>query len=264
MKCSLIARCAIIASALIMAGSSAFALEGSAIFGAETYKELKEKGSIERSFYMKDDAVLSLYPDTPAGRRAAASWTNTEEKPVFLVETLYLIPKEELGSGQPSKTTIEYASKIIRSVSKMQGMRYYSTSHKQEEVLYKEAHLIAGPNDFTRVEDDTAGSADGKTVYCVLHDNSFGKASYKLDYFERPDEVSGTFENLGPLKVGPIKAITPGNLIISLVISDCGDDMAVYLVTQAKFPSLKMFEKLMYNSFSTRLTAIFNWFCNQF
>ena len=264
MKRSLIARFAVIAFALLVAGSTAFALEGAVIFGSETYRELKEKGSIERSFYRDELAKLSLFPDTPAGRHAAESWKNTSEKPAFLVETLYLIPKKTLGSGDPSRTTIDYASKIIRSVSKMQGIRYYSTTHKQEEVLYKEAHLIAGASDNTFVADDTAGSADGKVVYCVLHDNSFGKTNYKLSYLERPDEVSGTFENLGPLRVGPIKAITAGNLIISLVVSDCGDDMAVYLVTQAKFPALKVLEKTMYNSFSTRLAAIFAWFCNQF
>nr|MCR5762378.1 hypothetical protein [Treponema sp.] len=79
-----------------------------------------------------------------------------------------------------------------------------------------------------------------------------------------PDEISANFVNIDSLKLGPIKGIEPGNLYISLVICDCGDDMLVYLVTQAKTPALKIIQSTIYDSFSSRLSAIYKWFCSEF
>ena len=49
------------------------------------------------------------------------------------------------------------------------------------ETLYKEAYTIKGPKDRTKVADDTAGSADGKVLYCMQNDNSFGKTNYRME-----------------------------------------------------------------------------------
>lgn len=244
--------------------AGAFAFEASALFSSSTYKELKEKGFIEKSYFGKEAVDITLYPDSPLGQKASKIWPEGKENPTFVVEELYLISKKDLGDGNYSKTTIDYASKILRSVSKMEGMKYYSNSEKKEEVLYKNAYFIANYNDEKRIEDDTAGSAEGLVKYCILDDHSFGKAKYTLNYNERPDEVSASFVNIDPLKVGPIKGIESGNLYISLVITDCGDDMIVYLVTQAKTPALKIIKSTIYDSFSSRLSAIYKWFCSQF
>ena len=256
----------VVAAGLFAFGAVAmsFAYNAKELFGAKLYNELKTKGYVEKSFFGDENAKLSLYPKTALGEQAASSWPAGQDKPVFLVEELYLIPKEKLGSGEPTKTTIDYASKVIRSVSKMKGMQYYSHSSKKIKTLYAEAHFIAGPHDDTRVEDDVAGDADGLEKYCMLDDSSLGRANYRLEYRQRPDEVSGSFINMTSLKIGPLKALSPSNLRISLVITDCGDYMSVYLLTQAKVPKLSILEDSMYNSFSARLQAIYKWFCSMF
>lgn len=247
-----------------MTVSGAFAFEASSLFDADTYKELKEKGYVEKSYFGKEKSELSLYPDSPLGQKAKENWPANKDDPTFVVEEIYLISKKELGNGSYSKTTIDYASKILRSVSKLEGIHYYSNLEKKDAVLYKNAYFIAGHNDETRIEDDTAGSAEGLVKYCILDDHSFGRARYTLHYSERPDEVSANFVNIDSLKLGPIKGIDPGNLYITLVISDCGDDMLVYLVTQAKTPTLKIIKSTIYDSFSSRLSAIYKWFCSEF
>ena len=249
---------------MMMTCGAAAAFESSALFDAATYRELKEKGYIERSFFGKDSVSLSLYPDTPLGKKASHIWPAGKDSPTFCVEEIYLIPKKELGRGNYARTTVDYASKVLRSVSKLEGIHYYSNLERKDAVLYKAAHFIASPGNQERIEDDTAGSAEGLVKYCILDDHSFGRARYTLHYNERPDEISASFVNIDSLKLGPIKGIDPGNLYISLVISDCGDDMLVYLVTQAKTPTLKIIKSTIYDSFSARLTAIYNWFCGQF
>ena len=264
LKCSLLRAFVLTAGISFATLSGAFALEASALFDADTYKELKEKGYVERSFFGKEKFNLSLYPDSPLGRMAKDNWPANKDNPTFVVEEAYLISKKELGSGNYAKTTIEYASKVLRSVSKLEGIYYYSNSEKKDAVLYKNAYCIASHNDETRVDDDTSGSAEGLVKYCILDDHTFGRARYTLHYNERPDEISANFVNIDSLKLGPIKGIEPGNLYITLVVSDCGDDMLVYLVTQAKTPALKIIKSTIYDSFSSRLAAIYKWFCSEF
>lgn len=240
---------------------AASAYDAASLVDSATYAKLKKEGQIQISYYKKSNVKLTLTPNTPLAKAATKNWTNSEA-PVFIVENLYLMPKKKLGSGDPSKTTINYASKVIRSVSKMQGMKYYSDG--KLETLYKEAYCIKGPKDRTKVADDTAGSADGKVLYCMQNDNSFGKTNYQLEYHQTATEVSSCFTNTTPLYVGPIKGINNGNLKINLVIIDCGEDMMVYMLVQAKFPALAILENSMNSSFTSRLDAIYKWFVSQF
>lgn len=240
---------------------SAAAYDASALVDSTTYSKLKKDGQITYSYYKKTNVKLTLTPNTTLAKASTKNWTNSED-PVFIVENLYLMPKSKLGSGNPSKTNIEYASKVIRSVSKMQGMKYYSDG--KLETLYKEAYTIKGPKDRTKVADDTAGSADGKVLYCMQNDNSFGKTNYRMDYRQTASEVSSCFTNTTPLYVGPIKGINNGNLKINLVIIDCGEDIMVYMLVQAKFPALAILENSMNSSFTSRLDAIYKWFISQF
>ncbi|MBR7080184.1 MAG: hypothetical protein IKI40_06655 [Treponema sp.] len=252
----------LVAAVAILTSLSAFAYDGSKLVDSATYAELKAKGNIQKYYYKQKNVKLGLVPDTELSKKAASFWNKAEE-PSFVVENLYLMPKSKLGSGDPSKMTIEYASKVIRSVSKMKGMQYYS-SDKKIETLYKEAYCIAGPKDRTKVPDDTAGSADGKIMYSMQDDNSFGKTNYRLEYHQTAQEVSAGFSNTTGLYVGPIKGINDDNLRISMVIIDCGQDFMVYMLVQAKFPALKILENSMNESFSSRLNAIYNWFIKQF
>ena len=211
----------------------------------------------------KKNVKLTLVPNTNLAKQNAAYWSSAEE-PVMVVENLYLLPKSTLGKADSSKTNIEYASKVIRSVSAMTGLEYYSNSKKKWDVLYKEVYSIKGPKDRTRIADDTAGNADGKILYCMQDDSSFGKINYRLEYHQTQEEVSACFANTTPLYAGPIKAVSEGNLRISLDIIDCGESFMVYMLVQAKFPVMPLMEDTMNESLSARLDAIYRWFTQQF
>ncbi len=56
--------------------------------------------------------------------------------------------KDLIKSSNSSAENLDITdvSRICRSVSKMQGMKYYSTSKKKEMVLYEKAYMIADEN----------------------------------------------------------------------------------------------------------------------
>jgi hypothetical protein len=226
--------------------------------------ELKEKGKIEKTYFNKKNSKLTLTPKTPLAEKNVKIWPGEKGAPVYVAEELYLLDKKSLGSGDSNKTTIDFASKVIRSVSKMEGMKYYSHTDKKIETLYTECYCIKGPKDRTRIADDTNGSAEGKIMYCLQNDNSFGKTNYRLEYHQTENETSACFMNTTPIYMGIVKGIDTDDMRIGVVITDCGDTMLVYMLVQAKMPALSLFEKTMNDSFGSRLDAIYKWFILQF
>ena len=240
----------------------AFAFSADEVLAPDVFAELSETGFMERSYYKKKNVMLELTPETSLSRQMAMFWPEENDKPTFIAEDLYMIDKDSLG-GKDS-VSVDRISKIMRSVSKMKGMQYYSHGEKKYETLYHECHFIKGPNDRTPVEDDTEGNADGKVMYCMQDDNSFGKINYRIEYHQNENEVNVNFVNVTTLRVGPIRAIVPGNLRISFVIVNCDDEILIYMLVRSKFPALSMLEKKMKESFSARLDAIYEWFKTQF
>ena len=240
-----------------------FAYEAKDIVSPDIYKELKKNEVIQRSLYKKVNPKFTLTPDNDLCRLLTQQWPSDNEDPALLIENLYLLSKKDFGTGNPEKTTIEYASKVLRMISKMDKMKYYSSRRKYEQ-LYDGYYRIAGPKDRTPLPDDIEGNADGKIMYCMHNDNSFGKINYRLEYHQKENQVSVSYINTTPVWVGPIKAIDPDNLRISLIVLDCNEDMMVYLIIQAKFPALSILENKMNESLASRLDAIYNWFKTQF
>ena len=185
----------------------------------------------------------------------------------YTFEGLYLIEKKEiLAKSGSSKTdiTIPDVARVVRSISKMQGMKYYSTTKKKECVLYKKTYMIAGPEDRTRIDDQNTGNADGQISYCLQDDNSFGINTYKLSYRQNEDTLWCNHYIMDKMGVGPFKAIYPGKMIINILVIDCGEDILLYLntdVDSVKYPGIK---GQISDSMFARMNAVQIWFKTQF
>ncbi len=250
----------------------AFAALFVAAVGVLCAQEALEKVD-DLDFERTEDGSFSLCPDTPLSKAAIATWEK-DEKPVYVAENRYRVKKATLveNSADPANadTSLKAVSRVIRSVSKMQGMRYYSNSDKKWAVLYDEAHLIDAPDTRNTIADQTDGSADGQTLYCILKDHTFGKGVYRLNYRETENEVSVCFTNEAPLKVLGITGVKSGYMKINLVVIDnekadpSDQSYTIYMVIQAKYPSISFLENMLRKSFYARLDAIYNWFICQF
>ncbi len=228
----------------------------------ETLEKLKAAGELQNVFLSKDNAKLSLVPKTELSELAVKKWTS-DEKPRLTTEKLFYLDKKSLGGNSESELTVEKVSKILRSISTMKGTEYYSNRHKKWEVLYHDAYLVDSKENKNPIPDDTEGSADGKTLYCMQDDNSFGKCYYQLEYRQTEKEVSVYFDNFEPLKFGPITAAKAHNVKINLVAVDEGDYYLVYLLVQASYPRISLFENMMLDSFNSRVDSIYKWFVKE-
>lgn len=184
---------------------------------------------------------------------------------LYVVSKKYLVEHNGL-SAAPSQITVQDAGVLMRSISQMQGMRYYSRSDKDWDVLYKEAFRVEGPdgqNEKNAVADLTEGSADGKTIYAFMNDHTFGKSWYKLSYRQTDKELVMFMENTSALTYGPVRAVVPGKFRMCAAVLDQGDSFLVYMCDYAEFKIIKSLKKRLNNSFDARLEAIYLWFCKK-
>ena len=185
----------------------------------------------------------------------------------FIYESLYHISKEELtksGSGASATIDINDVSRVLRSVSNMQGMNYYSSTKNKTLVLYEKAYMIDGENSKKKISDQNTGNADGQTSWCYQKDNSFGDIFYKLNYYQKDNTMLAVFTTTSWIGIGPIKAIAPENLKIFIYVEDVGDEILLYLCTDldsAKFPGIR---GQITESMTSRMDAVYKWFMKQF
>ncbi len=227
---------------------------------SEVFEKLKVSGEMQNVFLAKDKVELSLVPETKLSEFAVNSWTSSE-KPCLTIEKLFYLDKKALNEN--TDLSIEKVSRILRSISTMKGTEYYSNRHKKWEVLYHEACLLDSKETKNPIPDDTEGSADGKILYCMQDDNSFGKCYYQLLYRQSKKEVSVYFDNFEPLKFGPITAAKAHNVKINLVAVDEDGYYLIYLLVQANYPRISLFENMMLDSFNSRVDSIYKWFVKE-
>lgn len=220
--------------------------------------EYRDDGSME----------LKLLPESKYSEKVKASMIHKEAKNYpFTYEGLYYLNKNELlktSNSTKTSITIDDVSRICRSVSKMQGMKYYSSTKKKECVLYSKAYMIENEKAKDPIPDQNTGNADGQISYCLQDDNSFGVNRYKLSYFQSEDSMLAQFNIVDTMGLGPFKAIYPGKMVINILVIDQGDDLLLYLNTDLdsiKFPGIK---GQITDSMTSRMDAVYKWFITQF
>lgn len=237
---------------------------------AASLAKAKESG---REFHRltKDDKTVILLPDSAYSEDTKKFvFGGISEKTGFAAECLYYVSKAELKekSKKEDKTSIDTGisavSKIVRSLSKMQGMQYYSNTRKRYETLYTESYRIENPNSVQPISDDLEGSSDGKTMYLFQNEHTFGKGYYQVQYHENKKMVVMHLKNTSPMYYGIVKAVDPDKLRIVVNIIDNGDGYYVYLGMSVDFMQLAGIENKMSKSFQARLDALYNWITYQF
>lgn len=244
--------------------SSAVAVEPAAMAQA------KETGKIYHRLTAGDNDIR-LLAETPFTESIKSFvFGDYSDKVGFAAESLYYVKKSTLVEKSKSEdktnidTSIKAVSKIVRSVSKMKGMEYYSNTRKKWEVLYKDAYSVESADSTTAVSDDLTGSSDGKTSYALLDEHTLGKSVYKTTYHENAKMVVMEMKNVTAMNYGIIKLIDPEKCKIAVALIDDGDGYFVYIGMQTDFMQMAALEKKLNASFQARLDAIFNWITLQF
>lgn len=217
---------------------------------------LMETGTLMLSRYNSEDMTPVLVPPFPVAKHCAAAWN--KEKPSYSMEMLYLYKKEH------SEKDVKKISQILRSVSKLEGLEYYSSSRKKMRTLYQKSYMIDDPKTKNMLDDPLDTTEMDFSAYVLQQDPSFGENIYHCRFLSDGDSSGFMSLNTGTLKYSIFKAVSPENLLISVTVTDMGDVLLVHCITRARFASLGMFKNRIQNSFHTRVEAVYNWFIRQY
>lgn len=180
------------------------------------------------------------------------------------VETVYLIPWEDVSKQVKELPREEFSLRIyniLRSVSTLEGIEYYSASRGQMRTLFAECWAIRGPEDPMRIADPLVASIPRQdSIYIHQKDLTFGKNISRVDYQSDGADVRMGIVNLTTMTYMFFPIVGKENMSMQILVIPSREGILFYGLNTVKVLDLPIFYKKMESSFSNRMTALFSWF----
>lgn len=240
----------------LLSASPATAAPLAAYLDPATAVRLVGAESINRSSTGKE-AALALAPVHPAVREFREQLAL--EKPDIIVEAIFLWKKP--GAAVPAAETL-IAYNVLRSISTLQGIEYYSASRKKNRLLYEYSSLIAGPDDQTPVRDKKLDRIPStrETLFARQNDLTFGDNRYRIVLSGGSDFVTQHSTNLTKLSMGIIPVAGPEDVHVRLLIVPVDEGLLFYVASSARAMLIPGIRNKLETSFSNRAAAVYAWF----
>ena len=220
-------------------------------------QEPTSTGNEETSFYT-ETPTFALAPATPYTEEIASSVKQLNPRLGLEARFFLPLPKEVLRSSDFELRLYN----ILRSVSTMEGIEYYSASREQMRTFYEESYAVAGPEGDRRIPDplvDTIPRQD--RLYVFQKDSSFGKNVQQLDYTFGGENVLVRMENMTTMFYnGLIPLVSDGNLLTFLVVHPEDRGVIFYGHLAVRVGALFGMEERAQQSFYNRVKALYDWF----
>ncbi len=207
--------------------------------------------------FFDDPAQMELLPDTVYSAEIRASLI--ELAPSIGVEALYLLPLPDSLTQRPDFVLRTY--NVLRSISTMEGIEYYSASRERMRVFYVESYVIDDPESRRAIRDPLVSEIPPRDrIYAYQEDSSFGRNSYELDYSHRRNQIGLSMVNLTRMSYGILPLVRPGNLEIHLAVIPTQDGLLFYGNCGVRVIGLFGMQDRVQASFQNRIDAIYRWF----
>jgi hypothetical protein len=234
--------------------------QSAAALCAPYHDELISKGKATRT---GDGATPQLLPIDPSADRIRAAVA--ADKPGILVETVFFLPRPAPADPLDRQTELARIYGLLRSFSTLEGIQYYSVTHKSMRVLYAESYRIDGPETKLRLPDPPvplpAEMPAEETLFAFQKDLSFGANTYSYAFKAYPDAVSTEMTNLTRLTYGILPLVAPKALKTRLLVIPASDGIVFYTESDSVSPG--PFRARLAESFANRATALFAWFSSK-
>lgn len=176
------------------------------------------------------------------------------------VETLFVMKP---GRGSQDANMLKWYN-ILRSISTMKGIQYYSVTHGRTRVLFRDSYAIDNLKNQNRLPDPLVGSIPESSDLTIKQDDStFGEALFHLHYRGAGDAISMSMVNLNTFHLWFIPVINDGNMVLQLVLIPYKGDLLFYGGVEVKTISLFGLQNATRDSFINRIDALQKWFEEQ-
>lgn len=214
----------------------------------------------------KEALTLSLAPAHPLA--AAQATAIRAEGADVAVEALFFLPR---GSAKPFDAAAELRSAygILRSVSSLQGIEYWSASRERMRLFYEESWRIAGASDRTRIADASPATIPAfDRVWAWQKDLSFGGNVYEIDYIVSESPVSGSAilmrsTNLSGMSYKLVPVAGPRRLVVRILVIPAEEGYLFWALSTARATAVPGMRGKLEDSFGNRAEALYRWFARR-
>jgi len=183
------------------------------------------------------------------------------------VESLYLIPWKDISTkltGLPHQEFLQEVYNILRRVSTLEGIEYYSASRERMRTLFAECWAINNPEDKKKIADPRVHTIPPEdTVYIHQKDLTFGKNISRVNYQSSGDYFRMNIVNLTTMTYMFFPIVGKENMSMQIVIVPSKEGILFYGLNTVDVMDLKIFHNKMRDSFTNRMVALYNWFLSQ-
>ncbi|MFA7567396.1 MAG: DUF6675 family protein [Alkalispirochaeta sp.] len=214
-----------------------------------------------RTNFYTDTVETDLAPDSELTRRIVEDLRQL--KPRIGIEIA--VPIQMTDEAFTEEGMLELYN-ILRSISTMKGIEYYSVSKERMRVFYEESYAVDTPNSPQRIPDPVVTTIPRQeTVYAFQKDSTFGTNLQRIDYSRSGDQTLLRMENVTTMVYKVIPMVTPGNLRIFLLVQPVPKDSTVWFYGNigVRVPGLFGLQDRAQESFYNRIIALHDWFVQE-
>lgn len=206
----------------------------------------------------------STHIEVPQDLKTSIKKSFSDFEPNLVIQALFLT-KNTL-KNLPLEGQLKELQNILRKVSQMKGIEYFSPSRQKMRLLYKQSYAINDPqNTQEPIRDPIISSLSLKDdkVYIFQEDLTFGKNIYLWTYSSNYRNICLSSVNITPLKYWGFSLVNPEGLKTMIFVIPFSEEILFYSLSYAKTIKFLGLEKSKKESFYQRMEALFHWFENQ-
>lgn len=240
--------------ALLLVGTVASTQELLSFLEPATLERLERQGELRNS--LADGLAPQLVPAIPERQELVQTVRSTS-----LTTGVELL---RLHEGRTDYSTPEAHLRIynlLRSISTMKGLEYYSASRKKMRTLFAESYLVDGPNSGLPQPDPVVTSIPAYSTACVFQEDlTFGKNYYSAAYRYGGNYFLVDNRNLTTMRYLLVPMVRPGDSLSILVLIPAGRRILFYGLSGAHTARFFGLERAKEDSSYHRLQALYGWF----
>jgi len=215
------------------------------------------------SSFSEGQFKVNLCPDQEAG--ADITRTLEASHPNIGVQTLVVALMPPGLASRADRPLLLY--NLIHRFRTMEGIQYFSSTHKKVRTLFTTSHVVKALDDRGRSADPTYSAIEPThDLYLEQDDTTFGKNLYLVTVKGHAGgSLELTMSNVNRVWWGLVPVLGPASLKLTMVIQASDDGKFLYFYGNVGISTSKVFgmEEQVRTSFYHRVIALYNWFSSQ-
>ena len=178
----------------------------------------------------------------------------------ILVESVRQIPIENETRPAPKDEAV-LIGRILRAVSSMEGIEYYSESRGRYRTLFERSTRIDNPEDRRPLQDSQPRQIpDREEIYVLQEDGTFGENVYRFEYEALGAGMLLIMTNETRLSWGILPAVGSHNLRLIFAAVPTEEGILFYGLAGVNIPAIFGMGNRIGVSFENRVNAMSDWF----